>query len=350
VDDTTATALLALAEEISPALTGPDAKTSIDRLEARSADLVAAVGWFTDTGRDDEALRLANALYRYWITTRAFDEGARTYDRVLTTGGGTGLLRGRAYLNAGMMPFWLGDDRRAAELFERALAIGRRLDDAPLISQSLGGLVRVAFRTDVPDGRRLAHEALEVSEAAGDESGISNALHLLGVGAQIGGDLPEARDWMTRRLALVRTTGNGFLIASEASNLAMVQRQLGELDAAEALCREALEIERRMGARFTTPFAISGLASIALARGDAQRAAVLVGAVEAGMDATQMAWPPDERPHYEALLRRLPDAIGTAGFEQARAIGRSMGWDEAVATALQLPDQRRVDGRKAEER
>ena len=103
-------------------------------------------------------------------------------------------------------------------------------DDAPLISQALGGLARVALRTDVPEGRRLAHEALEVSEAAGDEGGRSNALHLLGVGAQIAGDLPEARDWMTKRLALVRSLGNDFLVASEASNLSMVERQLGNLD------------------------------------------------------------------------------------------------------------------------
>ena len=83
-----------------------------------------------------------------------------------------------------------------------------------------------------------------MSEAAADEPGRSNALHLLGVGAQIAGDLPEARDWMTQRLALVRSIGNDFLVASEASNLSMVERQLGNLDAAEELAREALEIGR----------------------------------------------------------------------------------------------------------
>ena len=73
-----------------------------------------------------------------------------------------------------------------------------------MISQALGGLARVALRTDVAEGRRLAREALAVSEGAADEAGRSNALHLLGVGAQIAGDLSEARDWMTQRLALVR--------------------------------------------------------------------------------------------------------------------------------------------------
>jgi tetratricopeptide (TPR) repeat protein len=233
-----------------------------------------------------------------------------------------------------MMPFWLGDDARAAERFGEALETGRRLRDAPLTSQALGGLARVALRTDVDEGRRLAREALEVSTAGDDEPGRSNALHLLGVGAQIAGDLPEARGWMIERLSLVRATGNEFLIASEAANLGMVERQLGNLDGAEALEFEALEIERRTGGRFTTPFAMSGLASIATERGDPVRAAVLVGATEAIMEAQHMAWPPDERPHYERLLATLPVAMDPDEFERLRGRGRAMGVDQAVDFAL----------------
>jgi hypothetical protein len=66
------------------------------------------------------------------------------------------------------MPFWTGDDSRAGALFEDALAVGRDLGDAALTSGALGGLARVALRTDVAKGRRLAHEALEISYAAGD--------------------------------------------------------------------------------------------------------------------------------------------------------------------------------------
>jgi tetratricopeptide (TPR) repeat protein len=231
----------------------------------------------------------------------------------------------------------MGDDEQAAELFGQALEMARGLGDSPLTSQALGGLARVALRTDVAEGRRLAGEALAVSDAAGDEAGRSNALHLLGVGAQIAGDLLEAREWMTQRLALVRATGNEFLIGSEACNLSMVERQLGDLDAADALAREALEIERRTGTRFTTPFAISGLASIATERRQFDRAATLVGAAEAIMEAQQMAWPPDERPHYEHLLATLPETMGSDGFELARNRGRAMPVREAVAFALE-PD------------
>jgi tetratricopeptide (TPR) repeat protein len=334
MDAPSAASLLGLAEDVSPGIIGPNAKGSLGKLEERSGDLFAAMQWFVDAGRTDEALRLANALYRFWITKQRFDEGAEWFDRVLGSPGGDERLRGRAYINAGFMPFWMGDDGRAAELFSRALEIGRRLGDPSMVSQALGGLARVALRTDVRAGRRLAHDALSVSEGADDEPGLSNALHLLGVGAQIAGDLLEARDWMTRRLALVRATGNGFLIASEASNLSMVERQLGNLETAEALAREALEIGESTGDQFTTPFAISGLAAIATDRGEHERAATLVGAAEAIMSAQRMAWPPDERPHYERMLASLPDVMGSFAFDRARAAGQAMGSSQAVEFAL----------------
>ena len=334
MDLRTAETTLEFAEEASAAATGPDAKDALERLETRLDDLLATVDWFLGAGRTDEAFRVANALYRFWITKQRFAEGAAAFQRVLTAPGGDELLRGKACLYAGMMPFWMGDDPRASELFGEALETGRRLHDATLTSQALGGLARVALRTDVPEARRLAAEAFAVSDAANDEGGRSNALHLLGVGAQLAGDLLEARAWMIQRLALVRSTDNQFLIASEAANLSMVERQLGELDAAERLAREALEIEARTGDQFTTPFAISGLASIATERRQFELAATLVGAAESIMEAQGMAWPPDERPHYERLLIVVPDAMGVEAFKEARQRGRAMTLGNAVAFAL----------------
>jgi tetratricopeptide (TPR) repeat protein len=335
MDEQTAIASLDLAEEIAPRLTGPDASAAVTRLEGRSGDMRDALEWFVDQGRDDDALRLANATYRYWITQRRFDEGARWFDRALASGAGDDHLRGRAYLNEGFMPFWMGDDAGAAALFEQALTIGRRLEDAALVSGALGGLSRVALRTDVAEGRRLAHEALDVSDVAGDENGRSNALHLLGVGAQIAGDLPEAREWMTQRLSLVRSQGNDFLIASEAGNLSMVERQLGDLDAAEALARESLVTSERSGDRFTPPFIFSGLAAIALERKDHERAATLIGAAESHMEATGMAWPPDERPHYERTLAELQGAMTPDAFARSRSTGAAMSSNAAIDYALE---------------
>lgn len=337
MDGRAAESLLDIAVAASGRLIGPDAKAAFQEVESRYGDLTAALQWFIDHDRTDDALRLANALYRFWISKQRFEDGAAWFDRALGSPGGEPRNRGEACIKAGFMPFWLGQDDRAAVLFDQGLEIGRQLDDPLMISQALGGLARVALRTDVAEGRRLAREALAVSEGASDEAGRSNALHLLGAGAQIAGDLLEAREWMTQRLALVRATGNEILIASEASNLSMVERQLGNLDRAEALAREALELGERNGDQFTKPFAIAGLAAIATERREFERAATLVGAAEAIMEAQSMAWPPDERPHYERMLALLPESMGSADFDRARAAGQSMASREAVDFALGAP-------------
>ena len=57
VDATAAEALLRLAEEASPRLREADAKAALDELEGSHDDLLAAVAWFLDQGRIDEALR-----------------------------------------------------------------------------------------------------------------------------------------------------------------------------------------------------------------------------------------------------------------------------------------------------
>src|SRR6187397_3053339 len=120
MDARTAESLLEVAVEASAGATGPNAKVSLDTLEERADDLLAAIAWFIDAGRTDDALRLANALYRFWITKQRFAEGALWFDRVLASPGGEDLLRGTALLSAGMMPFWMGHDERASELFEGA--------------------------------------------------------------------------------------------------------------------------------------------------------------------------------------------------------------------------------------
>ena len=339
MDTSTAESLLAFAESTGPSVRAPapDGKAALDAIDDRATELVAAIDWFVQTGRADEALRLANALYPFWITKQRFDDGWAAYDRALSASDGAPNLRARASIDAGFMPFWTGDDERASASFRRGLVIAREIDDTRLVSRGLGGLIRVALRADVAEARRLGREALAYADDAGNLDGRSDALHLLGVGAQIAGDLTEAREWMRQRLALVREQGNEALIASEAANLSMVVRQLGDLDESEALVREALEIADRRGDEFMKPFALSGFAAIATERGEDQRAATLVGAAEAIMEAQNMAWPPDERPHYERMLAVLPERVGSVEFERARSAGRSMSTAHAVAFALGAP-------------
>ena len=230
----TAETLLALAVEAGPALTGLEVRSALERLEARCPDLVAALQTFIDHGKIDEAMRLAIALAAFWRVTKRLAEGCDAFDRCLRAPGGDEILRGRASYEAGMLAFWKGDDHASDALHRRAVEIGRHTGDPTTVALALCGLARIALRSDVAEARRLCREALAILEGTSDRLGRSSAIHVLGVSAQMAGDLLEAREFMRERIALAREMGSYAGVSMEASNLSMVERQLGNLDQAES--------------------------------------------------------------------------------------------------------------------
>lgn len=334
-----ADSLLIAAEDAGPALRGIDSKAAFQQLGQQYGDLQLALKWFVEHGRADEALRLASALVAFWMATKRLDEGSAWLDRVLALAGGEDGSRGRALFDAGYLAFWKGEDARSASFQNRAVELGRQTNNPTVIALALVGLARIALRTSVEDARRLCREALAVTEGTSDRLGRSSAMHVLAVGAQMAGDLIEARDLMTQRIALAREAGNFAVISSEAGNLCMVERRLGNLDHAEELGREALDIDRRRGDELAIPWKVNGLAAVAAARGDFARAAKLIGIADAAMEGAGGAWPPDEWQQYEQTVTAVSEAIGSAALDQERLVGRAMTTPEAIDLALARSEQ-----------
>jgi tetratricopeptide (TPR) repeat protein len=334
MDEQEALTILALAEECGAELKGLDAKTSLERLESRHADLRSAVAWFIEHGRADEAVRIAVSLPDFWSATARLEEGRATMDRALAAPATDERLRGRAFFEGGLLAFWQGDDERASSLHTQALELGRRLADPTVTALALSGLARIALRVDLEEARGLCRQALEVCSGTTDKLGRSNALHVLGVAAQMAGDLEDARELMTERLQLARELGSFAGAASEAGNLSVVERQLGNLARAEELALQALEISERRGDEWSIPYELNSLAAIAVERGDLARAAKLLGAAEAMMERQGTDWPPDEWPHFERTKARLVEETPSTRFRRSWREGRGMSLPSAVSCAL----------------
>ncbi len=335
MDEQTAKSLLTFAEAVGPTLRGPEAKALFEQFEQKYSDFLAAMQWFIEHGRTDESLRLASGLVAFWMATRRLAEGSSWFDRALALPGGADAQRGRALFDSGYLAFWMGDDERSTALQQQAVELGRQTDNVTVTALALVGLARLALRShDTDAARRLCREALAVTEGTDDQSGRSSAMHVLGVAAQMAGDLLEARDVMSRRIALARELGNLATVSIESGNLSMVERQLGNLEQAEALAREALDIDFRRSDEMSIPWKVNGLAAVARDRGDFERAATLIGIADSTMEASGGAWPPDELVHYEQTVATLSTAMGSVEFERVRARGRSMSTSEGVSFAL----------------
>src|SRR5207244_12658979 len=122
---------------------------------------------------------------------------------------------------------------------------------------------RIALRSNIAEARELCREALAVVDGTDDPRGRSSAVHVLGVAAQMAGDLVEARELMTERMALARALGSYAGVASEAANLSTVERQLGNLQRADALAREALELAQQRHDEGLFPCGLTRLLALA---------------------------------------------------------------------------------------
>lgn len=335
MDATTAQSLLTFAETTGPMLRGPEGKAGLGQFEQRYSDLLAAMRWFIAQEHTDESLRLASSLSAFWMATKRLAEGSDWLDQVLSLPGGDDGYRSRALYDAGYLAFWMGDDERSSGLQERAVDLGRQINNVSVIALALVGLARIALRSHEFDfARQLCREALAITEGTDDRAGRGGAMHVLGVAAQMAGDLLEARAVMTQRIALAREMGNLVVISSEAGNLSMVERQLGNLAEAETLAREALEIDFQGANELPIPWKVNALAAVAKDRGEFGRAAALIGIADATMAASGGAWPPDELVHYEQTVAAVSTAMGSVEFERVRAWGRSMTTPEGVKFAL----------------
>ena len=152
------------------------------------------------------------------------------------------------------------------------------------------------------------------------------------------GDLEGAREVMSARLSMGRSTGDQFVVWVESANLSMVERRLGNLDRAEELALQALAIDAVRGAEMSIAWTVNGVAAVAAAKGDLERAAVLVGMAAAMLERAGGEWPPDEREQHDETLATLTDGLSPDALAAARARGGAMSVEDGVAYALGAPE------------
>jgi tetratricopeptide (TPR) repeat protein len=334
MDTTEALALCSMAETADVGLRGEDARMWRGRLDTAREDLLPAFECLLDRDRS-AALRMATALAEFWRTSGQIPEGRAWLDRSLAVADGEDPALPRALYENALLAFWQGADDASGALLGRSLDAARRLRDTTGEAVALCGMARIALREGALDrARALCEDALECVNGTDDRLGRSNALHVLGVTAQMRGNLHEAAEFMNRRLQIARELGHVSSIAMEAGNLSVVERRLGNLDRATQLALESLQLAVRRGDEWMLPYDLNSLAGIAAAKADFARAAKLLGAAAAMMERMGTTWPPDEKPHFDATRSAAEAGLGPGAFEQAWADGERMPPSDAVAFAL----------------
>ncbi len=420
---------LGLAEAAEPHLTGAGQAEWLDRLAAEHDNLRAALDWSltgiadcglwipdlpdaglgAPRGPDQSAirppdtrvpaqsaigLRLAGALWRFWLLRGHLTEGRERLRQALAQATEPRATRAKAILAAGSLAFRQADYPIGRSLAEESLAIRRELGDSSGIADSLTCLGMIAFaqddfavarlfyqeslairrelgdrwgiaaslnnlgtvayiRKDYATAGPLYEESLAIQQQVEDRSGIATSLSNLGMLAFSQGEFAAARIHYEESLAIRRQLGDRLGIATSLHLLGAIVRKEGDTSMARILSEEGLAIRRDLGERWGIAGLLEqlghiacethpdpsgrdqgGVAAIALPPAAARRAARLFGAAEALREAIGTLVVPDEPDAYRRHLTRVREVLGEQALAATLAEGRAMSLEEAIADAL----------------
>lgn len=365
---------LRIAESARVHLLGASQAEWLRRLEAEHENFRAALQRAVES-QPELALRLATALDRFWEVRGFVSEGLDWLDRALAAAPPSSPLRPVALDLAGRFAWFSNRFDVARERFEESLELSRALGpDA--IAGPLAHLARMeAFIAgDTARSRTLLHEALEIATRTGDSAQVQNILEMLCQVSLIEGDIPAAVRRGGEWHAAAREAGDATSIAGSLVMWGIALMNAGEFERAGALFEEAIGRSVDLGERYWWAGACWGLGVIALrenrldeaagrfresleklkdtgfevvkhfvlealgflagARGEAARAARLLGAV-ARMQRDSLA-PPARILHldFSREVERAVAELGPDAYDAERAEGGKMNMTEAFEYAM----------------
>lgn len=328
---------LAQAERAEPELRGPEQAAWLTLLETDHDNLRGAVEWLIDRGETESALRLTSSLSRFWFTRGYLREGRGRLEETLRRSSAVPpLLRMKALLGAGYLALNQEDYVAASALLKESLAIGQRLEDREGSAIALNWLGVVAWRLgDFERAAGLYGQGLTLAEGVNAEDVRTRLLNSLALLTASRGDFTRARTLLQDCLATYRRMADKAGIALVAGNLAVMVFREGDYEAAHSLVMESLKLFRELGE-------VRGMASdlqlvgiLAAMRAQPQRAAQILGAVEAARETIGAPFAQTERVlyDYERCMAAIQCALSAEALARAWAKGREMRLEKAVEYA-----------------
>ncbi|HXZ69402.1 MAG TPA: tetratricopeptide repeat protein, partial [Streptosporangiaceae bacterium] len=330
---------------------------TLDRLDAETPNLRAALEFAHESGDAVAALRIAGPLGRY-AYLRGHHEVRQWLDAAAAADpDAPAALRAKALLGSGRLALLQCDYTPAVGRLEAALRLYRELGDAPGIAgtlQVLGSVAREQGR--YARSKELHRESLTVAEAAGDRWAMASAHGDLGFVSWLQRDFEPATAECTAARDMFRELGDAEGIAWSLISLGAIaryQREPGRaaallarsralserigfreglawsleqqgvlaLDrgdpAAADLLRHSLLIHRELHDRWRVTSVLGDLAALALAWGSAGTAARLLAAAEAIREAIGTVIAPCERVLHDETLAGARAALGGDAFAAA---------------------------------
>lgn len=371
-------AMLALAQQAAPQLTGAEQQHWLGQLERDHNNLRAALTWGLANHALELTAQLGGALGRFWWRRDYLHEGRQWLNQVLqrisasehgvTPTSHANVLKGLAALASqqghleeadhyyqqeldmrrtigspaelvtamsNLAANWSQQGRYAeaeALLFE-CVALDRAQDDTYGLAHDLGSLGLSKFRQGLyAEAHDLLSESLALHRRLEDSFSVALTLANLGSAAHGLGDFAALGEYTKEALTLMRALNNNYNSAVALENLAYVYRTTGDVHQCKATLRESLTIYLEIGSHDNVLSASGTIAVTVFAPQDAP-CVQLLSATLAQHQQSNTPIHTLARSEYDAALATARQSLSDHEFNVLWAAGQAMSFDELVAMA-----------------
>jgi predicted ATPase/DNA-binding CsgD family transcriptional regulator len=297
------------------------------------------------------ALTTINAMYLYWISRGLLSEGRYWLGRALADTDST-VTHDRvvALYSALCFAGLQGDLDGAREAAQASRSLIRQLDkpDAEAFRATIEAVLAV-FEGDPQRALEEFPKAIDGHHRNGDLYREVEMLVAHGFALAVTGDEPGSAACHERVLEITRPRGENWYQAYSlwASGLAAWRR--GDLARARKVLEESLRLRRLMSDSTGSVWSLVVLTLVIADAGEAERAAVLLGATRSLSAAA--GTPASVFPELTEAVTRcgssLARTLGQTGFDKAVARGRQLDVFEAVTFALDERAPKQADAEAA---
>lgn len=285
-------------------------------------------------GMADALLLLGTSAWakgQYMLARTRLEEAAALYQEM-----GEYWKRGRCLTQLARIGTLQGVYDEARGLLEDSLALYRSLGDKERIGWVLYLQARLLFLSgrDPAAARSLTEQSLTLLQEINNPWERAYSLVLLGQLTLWQDEQARARDLFEEGRSAFKEAGDQAGMADALMGLANAAMVQGDFAAACDLSQESLLILQRIYYQELVPPCLEGLAAVVAAQGEPLWAARLWGAAEALREAIGTPVPPVYRLDYERVVAKARAELGNETFDRARAEGRTMTLEQAVAKQI----------------
>ena len=328
-----------LAEEAERHQTREDRIVWLARLEQEHDNLRSALDWSERTGDSETGLRIAAAIWRFWLQRGHLSEGRSRLERLLAMADAdiSGPVRVRSLAALGGLAYWQSNSAKTRAAYEEAVEIAKGVGDPKLLASALLDLSYVPYLEGKPEGvEPILEEGLAKAEESGDRVLLAQFLNSIAFLDVDRGNPAAAIERFQTAIAILQEEGAVWKAADLLTGLGYITRMAGDLHAAKNHFHEGLQMFAKARDAMSMSLVFNGLALLANDEGFPERAARLIGASARMRNEVGGAAPLIGRwGDPEADARRL---LGADAYDRARAQGYAMDTEATVAYANQDGD------------